>query len=584
MRSWAFCAIVVLFLHSVQALSSDGIALLAFKEGIQEAQFLLGDWRRSDATPCNWTGVECNGETGRVETLNLPRFHLVGVISPEIGKLSKLRRLGLHNNMISGKIPPSLGNCSDLRAVYLRDNLLSGSLPAELGRLKNLKVFDVSENSLTGPIPASMERLNDLVFLNVSNNFLTGSVTGLAKFSNRSFFGNPGLCGQQLNKSCEVGKSVNGSKMSKLSRNLLISALGTVTASLLFALVCFWGFLFYNKFNATKACIPQQPEPSAAKLVLFHGGLPYTLKEVITKIERLDYKDIIGAGGFGTVYKLCMDEDCVFAVKKVGRSSDGSISERRLEKELDVLGSIQHRNLVSLKGYCNAPTARLLITDFMPLGSLDEHLHERHAKDSLMTWEARLNIAIGTARGLGHLHHRCVPPIIHRDIKSSNVLLDRNLEACVSDFGLARLLEENDSQVTTIVAGTFGYLAPEYMQSGRATEKSDVYSYGVVLLELLSGKRPTDVCFTAKGLNIVGWASAMMLQNRCLEIFDPHCRGAQLESMEAVLEVAAMCIHPRPECRPSMATVAEILQEHHHSLCSSTEEDGSCASEFSLKL
>ncbi|KAL3645823.1 LRR receptor-like serine/threonine-protein kinase FEI 2 [Castilleja foliolosa] len=153
-------------------------------------------------------------------------------------------------------------------------------------------------------------------------------------------------------------------------------------------------------------------------------------------------------------------------------------------------------------------------------------------------WEARLNIIVGAAKGLAYLHHDCSPRIIHRDIKSSNILLDGNSDARVSDFGLAKLLEDEESHITTIVAGTFGYLAPEYMQSGRATEKTDVYSFGVLVLEIVSGKRPTDSSFIEKGFTIVGWLNYLVSENRQREIVDAHCERVQSESLNAILSMA----------------------------------------------
>ncbi|XP_022756423.1 LRR receptor-like serine/threonine-protein kinase FEI 2 isoform X5 [Durio zibethinus] len=186
-----------------------------------------------------------------------------------------------------------------------------------------------------------------------------------------------------------------------------------------------------------------------------------------------------------------------------------------------------------------------------------------------LDWEARLNIIMGAAKGLAYLHHDCSPRIIHRDIKSSNILLDSNLEARVSDFGLAKLLEDEESHITTIVAGTFGYLAPEYMVSGRATEKTDVYSFGVLVLEILSGKRPTDASFIEKGLNIVGWLNFLMIENRQREIVDPNCVGMQAESLNALLSVAIQCVSSSPEDRPTMHRVVQVLESEVMTPCPS---------------
>lgn len=354
------------------------------------------------------------------------------------------------------------------------------------------------------------------------------------------------------------------------STQLLVSALGTVGVSLLVALMCFWGCFLYHKFWEKSKPFHQHVEVEIAsdpKVVFFHGDLPYTSKEIVRKIELLAEGSVIGYGGFGTVYKLVMDDGNMFAVKKL--ENHNLSSDRFFERELEVLGSIKHRNLVNLRGYCNGPFARLLIYDYLPGGSLDEVLHDQKTRDTEFSWHARLKIALGAAQGLSYLHHDCSPRIVHRDIKSSNILLGSNLEPHVSDFGLAKLLEDNDTHVTTEVAGTFGYLAPEYLLNGRATEKADVYSYGVVLLELLSGKRPTDSSFVEKGLNIVGWVNTLINEKRQTEIIDPSCEYFSPESVAAVLSVAALCIRALPDERPTMHMVVKMLKAQSMSPCSS---------------
>ncbi|CAN1803941.1 LRR receptor-like serine/threonine-protein kinase FEI 1 [Linum perenne] len=305
---------------------------------------------------------------------------------------------------------------------------------------------------------------------------------------------------------------------------------------------------------------------------MFHGDLPYSTKDIIKKLETLTEEHVIGCGGFGTVYKLAMDDGSVFALKRIIKMNEGF--DRFFERELGILGSIKHRYLVNLRGYCNSPTSKLLIYDYLPGGNLDEALHRKKRSEQL-DWDARLNIIVGAAKGLAYLHHDCSPRIIHRDIKSSNILVDGNLEARVSDFGLAKLLEDEESHITTIVAGTFGYLAPEYMQSGRATEKTDVYSFGVLVLEVISGKRPTDASFTEKGLNIVGWLNYLASENRQRDIVDPHCEGLQVECLDALLSVAIRCVSSSPEDRPTMHRVIQLLESEVMTPCPSEFYDSS---------
>ncbi|KAK8599743.1 hypothetical protein V6N12_049616 [Hibiscus sabdariffa] len=534
---WVLRMLFFIFLiNRSRAISPDGEALLSFRIAIVSSDGIFSHWRPEDSDPCKWKGVQCDSKTKRVTTLSLTNHKLSGPISPDLGKLEHLRYLVLFNNNFYGTIPSELGNCTELQGIYLQGNYLSGLIPSELANLSSLQYLDISSNSLSGSIPPSIGTLDKLIAFNVSNNF------------------------QQLYfklfcwESCSGSAQAQGGKK-KYSGRLLISASATVGALLLVALMCFWGCFLYKKFGKNEGRTLAMDVSGGASIVMFHGDLPYSSKDVIKKLETLNEEHIIGTGGFGTVYRLAMDDGNVFALKRIVKLNEGF--DRFFERELEILGSIKHRYLVNLRGYCNSPTSKLLIYDFLACGSLDEALHERSEQ---LDWETRLNIIMGAAKGVAYLHHDCSPRIIHRDIKSSNILLDSNLEARVSDFGLAKLLEDEESHITTIVAGTFGYLAPEYMVSGRATEKTDVYSFGVLVLEVLSGKRPTDASFIEKGLNIVGWLNFLITENRQREIVDPNCVGMQVESLDALLSVAVQCVCSTPEDRPSMHRVVQLLE------------------------
>ncbi|XP_027067036.1 LRR receptor-like serine/threonine-protein kinase FEI 1 isoform X2 [Coffea arabica] len=536
----------------IRTLSPDGQALVNFRTAILSSDGVIQQWRPEDPDPCGWKGVKCDPKSKRVISLSLPGHKLSGSISPDIGKLDQLQFLALHDNNFYGTIPSDIGNCTYLGSLFLQGNYLSGLIPSELGNISELENLDLSSNSLSGSIPPSLGKLNKLVLF---------------------FVGNRDLCGQQINKVCKGAGSrpFPGSPVSpdnqakkKYSGRLLISASATIGALLLVALMCFWGCFLYKRLGKTDGKNLAMVVGGGASIVMFHGDLPYSSKDIIKKLETLNDEHIIGSGGFGTVYRLAMDDGNVFALKRILKLNEGF--DRFFERELEILGSIKHRYLVNLRGYCNSPTSKLLIYDFLPGGSLDEVLHE---KSEQLDWDARLNIIMGAAKGLAYLHHDCAPRIIHRDIKSSNILLDASFEARVADFGLAKLLEDEESHITTIVAGTFGYLAPEYMQSGRATEKTDVYSFGVLVLEVVSGKRPTDASFIEKGLNIVGWLNFLISENRQREIVDPHCEGVQAETFDALLAVAIQCVSCVPEDRPTMHRVVQILESEVMTPCPS---------------
>ncbi|ESQ33683.1 hypothetical protein EUTSA_v10007149mg [Eutrema salsugineum] len=566
--------------NEIQAISSDGEALLSFRNAVSRSDSFIHQWRPEDPDPCKWNGVTCDAKTKRVITLNLTYHKINGLLPPELGNLDHLRLLMLHNNGLYGPIPTTLRNCTALEGIYLQSNYLSGPIPAEMGDLPSLQKLDVSSNSLSGSIPASLAQLKKLSDFNVSNNFLVGEIPSdgvLSGFSKNSFIGNRKLCGKQIAVVCEddsgnpsSNSQSAGQNQKKNSGKLLISASATVGALLLVALMCFWGCFLYKKFGKAESKSLAVDVGGGASIVMFHGDLPYSSKDIIKKLEMLNEEHIIGCGGFGTVYKLAMDDGNVFALKRIVKLNEGF--DRFFERELEILGSIKHRYLVNLRGYCNSPTSKLLLYDYLPGGSLDEALHERGEQ---LDWDSRVNIIIGAAKGLSYLHHDCSPRIIHRDIKSSNILLDGNLEARVSDFGLAKLLEDEESHITTIVAGTFGYLAPEYMQSGRATEKTDVYSFGVLVLEIMSGKRPTDASFIEKGLNVVGWLKFLISENRPREIVEPNCEGMQIESLDALLSIATQCVSSIPEERPTMHRVVQLLESEVMTPCPSDFYDSS---------
>ncbi|KAL4199881.1 hypothetical protein AMTRI_Chr03g146990 [Amborella trichopoda] len=573
---------------SVFGLTQDGEALLEMKRGLNDTKGLLSNWKDTDINPCNWTRISCHLHDQRVRVINLPFLRLGGTISPSIGKITRLHRLAIHENSLHGTIPAEIGNCTELRALYLRANYLEGGIPTELGRLSNLIILDLSSNSLRGSIPPSIGHLGRLRFLNLSTNFLSGEIpkTGvLGSFGNFSFIGNLDLCGPQVQRLCKgslgfpavLPGHVNDDEAvpprratSHYVNGVLIGAMSTLGLALFMLLSFLWicflsrkGKLGKNYSNIGKKI----DQDSGTKLVTFHGDLPYSSDEIIKRLESLSEADVVGSGGFGTVYKLVMGDGSAYAVKRIDRSRDKS--DQMFERELEILGSIKHRNLVNLRGYCKFPTAKLLIYDYVVLGSLDYLLHERECTDQPLDWNARLRIALGSARGLAYLHQDCCPRIMHRDIKASNILLDENLEPHVSDFGLAKLLVDEEAHVTTVVAGTFGYLAPEYLHSGRATEKSDIYSFGVLILELVSGRRPTDPSFVKRGLNIVGWMNILSRENRLEEIVDKNCEDVDTDSVEAILDIARKCVDANPNDRPAMNRVLQMLEEVVMSPCPS---------------
>lgn len=584
-----FLLVFTTLFNSSLALTQDGQTLLEIKSTLNDTKNVLSNWQDFDSSHCAWTGISCHpGDEQRVRSINLPYMQLGGIISPSIGKLSRLQRLAFHQNGLHGIIPTEITNCTELRALYLRANYFQGGIPSGIGNLSFLNILDVSSNSLKGAIPSSIGRLSHLQVLNLSTNFFSGEIPDigvLSTFQKNSFIGNLDLCGRQIEKPCrtslgfpvviphaesdEAAVPPKKSSQSHYLKAVLIGAVATLGLALIITLSLLWVRSSSKKERAVRKYteVKKQVDPSAsAKLITFHGDMPYTSSEIIEKLESLDEEDIVGSGGFGTVYRMVMNDCGTFAVKRIDRSREGS--DQVFERELEILGSIKHINLVNLRGYCRLPSSRLLIYDYLALGSLDDLLHENTERQPL-NWNNRLKITLGSARGLAYLHHECSPKIVHRDIKSSNILLNENMEPHISDFGLAKLLVDEDAHVTTVVAGTFGYLAPEYLQSGRATEKSDVYSFGVLLLELVTGKRPTDPSFVKRGLNVVGWMNTLLKENRLEDVVDRKCSDVNAETLEVILELAARCTDSNADDRPSMNQVLQLLEQEVMSPCPS---------------
>ncbi|CAI9113973.1 OLC1v1037536C1 [Oldenlandia corymbosa var. corymbosa] len=229
--------------------------------------------------------------------------------------------------------------------------------------------------------------------------------------------------------------------------------------------------------------------------------------------------------------------------------------------EVEILARVRHENLLSLRGYCAEGQERLIVYDYMPNLSLLSHLHGQHSTECLLDWKRRMDIAIGSAEGITYLHHHATPHIIHRDVKASNVLLDSDFKARVADFGFAKLIPDGATHVTTRVKGTLGYLAPEYAMLGKASESCDVYSFGILLLELASGKKPIEKLNPTTKRTIIDWALPLACERRFSEIADPKLKGVFVEEeLKRVVFVALICAHNRPEKRPTMLEVVELLK------------------------
>ncbi|WOL10663.1 hypothetical protein Cni_G19422 [Canna indica] len=503
---------------------------------------------------------------------------LTGEIPGEIQDCTSLSALDLSTNRLSGSIPSSLASCERLVSLSLRGNQLIGTIPTSLAMMPTLSILDLSNNFLTGPIPDNFGSLPALEMLNLAYNNLSGKVpsNGLLRTINPDdLAGNEGLCGGVL-------PPCPGISTEELRANPKVPHLKHIAAGWLIGISSFlsisiailgarrlykrWyvdgGCCADNQFD--KECVGAWPW----RLTAFQR-LNFTSADVLACIKE---SNIIGMGATGVVYKAELPRHHgVMAVKKLWRPGGAATAAEPgetpeagdLVTEVSLLGRLRHRNIVKMLGYVRNDNDMMILYEYMQNGSLWEALHGKQAGRLLMDWVSRYNVAAGIAHGLAYLHHDCHPPVIHRDVKSSNVLLDANLEARIADFGLARMMIQKNETVST-VAGSYGYIAPEYGYTLKVDQKSDIYSFGVVLMELLTGKRPVELEF-GESQDIVGWVRERLRSNNGVEeLLDGsvggRCEHVQ-EEMLLVLRTAVLCTARSPKDRPSMRDVLTMLGE-----------------------
>ncbi|KAG9140669.1 hypothetical protein Leryth_006870 [Lithospermum erythrorhizon] len=285
----------------------------------------------------------------------------------------------------------------------------------------------------------------------------------------------------------------------------------------------------------------------------------YSLKDLVRATNNFHNDNKIGEGGFGSVYWGRTSEGIEIAVKRLKAMSPKA--EMEFAVEVEILGRVRHNNLLGLRGFYAGEDERLIVYDYMPNHSLLTHLHGKLASDGLLDWQKRINVAIGAAEGIEYLHIECNPHIIHRDIKASNILLDSDFNAKVADFGFAKLIPQGVTHLTTRVKGTLGYLAPEYAMWGKVSESCDVYSFGILLLEIISGRKPLEKLSGGIKRDIVQWAMPHINRGDFDHIADPRLRGKfDRTQLKHVIIIALKCTDTNHENRPSMFEVVDWLQ------------------------
>ncbi|KAK1386152.1 Ovary receptor kinase 11 [Heracleum sosnowskyi] len=547
-------------------LANDKAALIALRSAVGGRTLF---WNATDSSPCKWIGVQCTNN--RISSLRLPGMSLAGTIPEKtIGKLNNLVTLSLRSNALSGSLPLDLSSLSNLRNLYLQSNEFSGPIPTFIFSLKDMIHLNLASNNFSGPISSDFNKLNRLgslyleknrlsgeipnldlpvlVRFNVSDNLLIGNIPEkLSSKAESAFVGND-LCGRPL-KSCSGGGK-------KFKGKLLIGVIVGVVLVCLVGVSVVWIFVCLRrggKNNESKACRSCKESEFDEQA---RGELVYLREpDMGSDLNHLlgAYSELLGKGAFGMVYKTTSDTEEVVAVKRL---KEAEVAEKVYKDKIERVGSMDHENLVPLRAYLYGLGQNLLVYDYMPMGSLSALLHEnRGAGRTYLNWVTRAKIALGAARGIAYIHS-LGPEVSHGNIKSSNILLTSSCEARVSDIGLAQLYGPD-------TIPNRGYRAPEVTNSRKVSQKADVYSFGVLLLELLTGMSPTHAFLKETDVDLPRWVQSVVTEEWTSEVFDAELLKYihTEDDMVQLLQLALACCDQYPDRRPTMTEVLQYMEE-----------------------
>ncbi|XP_048439209.1 BRASSINOSTEROID INSENSITIVE 1-associated receptor kinase 1 isoform X2 [Pyrus x bretschneideri] len=554
---WLILLFGFFHLHKLAA-NVEGDALNALKTNLADPNNVLQSWDPTLVNPCTWFHVTCNSENS-VTRVDLGNANLSGQLVTQLGVLSKLQYLELYSNNITGTIPEELGGLADLVSLDLYLNKLHGTIPATLGNLAKLRFLRLNNNTLSGPIPVTLTNIQSLQVLDLSNNNLTGDIPvngSFSLFTPISFANNPL---KPLPPSPPPPVSPNPPSSPGATATGAIAGGVAAGAALLFAApaiaLAYWR---RRKPQDNFFDVPAEEDPE-----VHLGQLKrFSLRELQVATDTFSNKNILGRGGFGKVYKGRLTDGTLVAVKRLKeeRTQGG---ELQFQTEVEMISMAVHRNLLRLRGFCMTPTERLLVYPYMSNGSVASCLRDRPEGQPALDWPIRQRIALGSARGLAYLHDHCDPKIIHRDVKAANILLDDEFEAVVGDFGLAKLMDYKDTHVTTAVRGTIGHIAPEYLSTGKSSEKTDVFGYGVMLLELITGQRAFDLARLANDddVMLLDWVKRLLKDRRLETLVDADLNGNYVDDqVEQLIQVAILCTQGTQGERPKMSKVVRMLE------------------------
>ncbi|KAJ8534260.1 hypothetical protein K7X08_007584 [Anisodus acutangulus] len=513
-------------------------------------------------------------DTTKLQFLLLGQNSLKGEIPREIGNCVKLLELQMGSNYLTGSIPPEIGHMKNLQiSLNLSHNHLHGQLPKDLGKLDKLVSLDVSNNQLSGNILLELKGMLSLIEVNFSNNQFTGPIPAFAPFEksqNSSFVGNKGLCGEPLSSDCGYGYENNGYHH-RVSYRLILAIVGSGLAIFVSVTVVVLLFMMREKQEKTtkEAGNGNATDEICSKPVIIAGNVfVENLRQAIdfdavVKAVRKDTNKI-STGTFSNVYRADMPSGMILSVKSL-KSMDKTIihHQSKMIRELETLSKLCHDNLTRPIGFGIYEDVVLLLHQYYPNGTLAQFLHESSQKPEFEPdWPTRLSIAIGVAEGLAFLHHLA---IIHLDVSSGNVFLDSKFTPLIAEVEISRLLDPSRGTASiSAVAGSFGYIPPEYAYTMQVTAPGNVYSYGVILLEILTTRLPVDEAF-GEGVDLVRWVHGASARGETPEqILDARLSTisfAWRKEMLAALKIALMCTDITPAKRPRMKKVVEMLQE-----------------------